>query len=77
MCIRDSGGTAALPTWIGYMARVLKDVPQSFMPQPDGLVALEIAASGKGPAKELFYKENVPAEVEPEAPQDQDAKPVD
>lgn len=73
----ETGGTAALPTWIGYMARVLKDVPQSFMPQPDGLVALEIAASGKGPAKELFYKENVPAEVEPEAPQDQDAKPVD
>ena len=73
----ETGGTAALPTWIGYMARVLKDVPQSFMPQPDGLVAFEIAASGKGPAKELFYKENVPAEVEPEAPQDQDAKPVD
>lgn len=73
----ETGGTAALPTWIGYMAKVLKDVPQSFMPQPDGLVALEIAASGKGPAKELFYKENVPAEVEPEAPQDQDAKPVD
>ncbi len=73
----ETGGTAALPTWIGYMTRVLKDVPQSFMPQPEGLVALEIAASGKGPAKEFFYKENVPSEVEPEAPQEQDAKPVD
>ncbi|MBL0168099.1 MAG: penicillin-binding protein 1A [Propionivibrio sp.] len=73
----ETGGTAALPTWIGYMARALKDVPESFMPQPDGLVALEIAASGKGPAKEIFYKENVPTEVEPEAPQDQNAKPFD
>ena len=73
----ETGGTAALPTWIGYMARALKDVPESFMPQPEGLVALEIAASGKGPAKEIFYKENVPTEVEPEAPQDQNAKPFD
>lgn len=73
----ETGGTAALPTWIGYMAKVLQDVPQSFMPQPDGLVALEIVATDKGPVKELFYKENVPAEVEPEAPQVEDAKPVD
>jgi len=73
----ETGGTAALPTWIGYMARVLKDVPESFMPQPEGLVALEIAGSGKGPAKELFYKENVPTEMEPEAPQDQNDKPLD
>jgi penicillin-binding protein 1A len=73
----ETGGTAALPTWIGYMARVLKDVPESFMPQPEGLVALEIAGSGKGPAKELFFKENVPTEMEPEAPQDQNAKPFD
>ena len=57
------------------MATVLKDVPESFMPQPEGLVALEVAGSGKGPTKEFFYKENVPAEVEPEPPQDPNAKP--
>ena len=74
---RETGGSAALPTWITYMGKVLKDVPESFMPQPPGLVALETPGSGKGPAKELFYKENVPTEVEPEPLQDQNSKPVD
>ena len=73
----ETGGSAALPTWISYMAQTLKDVPESFMPRPDGLVALEITGSGKGPAKELFYQENVPVEIEPEPPQDPDAKPID
>ena len=59
------------------MSKVLHDVPESFMPLPDGLVALEIPESGKGPAREYFYKENVPVSVEPEPPQDHDAKPVD
>ena len=74
---RETGGSAALPMWIGYMGKALKDVPESFMPQPAGLVALETVSSGKGPSKELFYKENVPREVEPEPPQDPNAKPFD
>ena len=74
---RETGGSAALPIWISYMAKVLKDVPESFMPQPDGLAALAITNPGKGPAKEFFYKENVPAAIEPEPPQDESAKPVD
>jgi penicillin-binding protein 1A len=74
---RETGGSAALPTWISYMGKALKDVPETFLPQPDGLVALETGDSGKGPAKEFFYKENVPVEVEPEPPQDPDSKPVD
>ncbi len=73
----ETGGSAALPAWIGYMSKALKDVPESFMPQPDGLVALETPGSGKGPTREYFYKENVPVSVEPEPPQDHDAKPVD
>ena len=73
----ETGGSAALPAWIGYMDKALKEVPQTFMPQPDGLVALEVTSSGKGPAKELFYLENVPPVVEEEPPQDPDAKPVD
>ncbi len=72
----ETGGSAALPAWIGYMGKVLKDVPQSFMPQPEGLVSLEIVGSGKGPAREFFYKENVPAIEELEPPQDQNAIPV-
>ena len=73
----ETGGTTALPAWIGYMAKVLKDVPESFLPQPSGLVAVDSQSAGKGPAKEVFYKENVPATLEAEPQQDPNAKPVD
>jgi penicillin-binding protein 1A len=73
----ETGGSAALPAWIGYMARALKDVPESLPPVPDGLVAIDAPSGGKGPAKELFYKENAPQEVPPEPPQDDSAKPLD
>lgn len=73
----ETGGTAALPTWIGYMARVLDGVPESFVPQPEGLVALDAPPGGKGPAKEMFYRENVPVEVPPQPPEDFFSRPVD
>ena len=73
---KETGGSAALPTWIAYMSKVLKDVPETFMPQPDGLVALD-AMNVKGPAKELFFKENAPTTVEPEPEQDPNIKPLD
>lgn len=73
----ETGGSAALPTWIGYMSRALKGVPESFMAQPEGLVALDAPGNSKGPAKELFFKENVPVEVPPLQTQDDDSKPVD
>ncbi len=73
----ESGGSAALPTWIAYMAKALKGVPETFLPQPEGLVALEAPGHSKGPAKELFYKENLPAEVPPAPPQDENIKPLD
>ena len=62
----ETGGTTALPAWIGYMAKALKDVPESFQPQPSGLVAVEMSNPGKGPAKEWIYQENVPSEPEAE-----------
>ncbi len=73
----ETGGTAALPTWIGYMSKALKDVPESFLTQPEGLLAIDAPGHGKGPAKELFFKENIPAEVPPAPPEDENAKPVD
>ncbi|WP_365679701.1 penicillin-binding protein 1A [Propionivibrio sp.] len=73
----ETGGSAALPTWIGYMAKALKDVPESVMSQPDGLVALDMENPGKGPAREFFYKENVPPVIEPEPPQDPTITPTD
>ncbi|MFC5303128.1 penicillin-binding protein 1A [Azospira restricta] len=73
----ETGGAAALPIWINYMQKALKDVPEAFPPVPDGLVAREVAAAGKGPAKEYFYKENVPAEVPGEQPGDAATKAED
>ena len=62
---RETGGTAALPAWIGYMNKVLKGVPQSFMPRPGGLETVELIDPEKGPYSDIFYTENVPIE-EPE-----------
>lgn len=73
----ETGGSAALPTWIGYMAKVLRDVPESFLPAPDGIVSLAVPDRGKGPALELFYRENAPAAIEPVAPPDDSTQPVD
>jgi penicillin-binding protein 1A len=73
----ETGGSAALPTWIGYMAKVLKGVPESFLPQPEGLAALDAPGHGRGPAKELFYKENLPTEIPEAPPQDESIKPID
>ncbi|WP_153115021.1 penicillin-binding protein 1A [Rhodocyclus tenuis] len=73
----ETGGTAALPTWVNYMSRVLKNVPESFMPQPDGLVAVDAPGRAKGPAKEMFYKENMPAEPPTELPTGDSGPAVD
>jgi len=73
----ETGGTAALPTWINYMSRVLKNVPESFMAQPDGLVAVDTPGRAKGPGKEMFYKENLPAEPPAELPSGDSGPAVD
>lgn len=73
----ETGGTAALPIWINYMQTALKDMPEAFMPPPEGLTSVEVVSGRKGgPAKEFFYTENVPAEIPPE-PADDGSKPVD
>jgi penicillin-binding protein 1A len=72
----ETGGSAALPIWIGYMQKALKDVPEATQSLPDGMVAKEVEGA-KGPAKEFFYKENVPTEMPEQQPGDADTKPVD
>jgi penicillin-binding protein 1A len=37
---RETGGGLALPVWIEYMGRALKDVPEYKMPMPDDIVTL-------------------------------------
>ena len=58
---KETGGAAALPIWIGYMGRALKDVPQQTLPAPDGLVSY-----GSGRERTYIYTEN----VERDAPQE-------
>jgi penicillin-binding protein 1A len=74
----ETGGSAALPIWIGYMGKALKNVPESFMPTPEGLVTVKLPADGTGEAAskatELIYKESLPPppppeSSEPESPQ--------
>jgi penicillin-binding protein 1A len=40
----ETGSSAALPIWISYMAKVLKDTPEASLPMPDGIVAVKINA---------------------------------
>jgi penicillin-binding protein 1A len=63
----ETGGVTALPIWIGYMSKVLKDAPQSFMPRPSGLVSVETESINpdKPAIRELVYKENVPSQEPP------------
>lgn len=35
---RETGGTAALPIWIGFMSTALKDVPVQVQSVPDGVI---------------------------------------
>ena len=48
---RETGGGLALPIWIGYMQKALKDVPVEERPVPDGI----IEAAG-----DYYYAENPP-----------------
>lgn len=58
----ETGGTAALPMWIGYMERALKGVPESYMDVPEGLTAVTTEAPGGKVQKELIYKEQLPSD---------------
>jgi len=48
---RETGGGLALPIWIGYMQKALKDVPMEERPVPNGI----ISANG-----DFYYAENPP-----------------
>ena len=48
---RETGGGLALPIWIGYMQKVLKDVPIEERPVPEGVVQIN---------GDYYYAENPP-----------------
>lgn len=77
----ETGAHAALPIWMDYMGKVLKDVPEAAYTMPDNMVAARIDSNGKrdpnGPLVDYFYQENLPPErpaVPPENPQNEKVK---
>ncbi|MCL2885732.1 MAG: penicillin-binding protein 1A [Betaproteobacteria bacterium] len=50
----ETGGVAALPIWVGYMQRSLKDIPEQLPTRPDGLIAF-----GEGRERNYVYAENM------------------
>ena len=81
----ETGSVAALPIWMAYMERVLKDVPDQPYTMPPGIVTLPIdpktgrvLAGGSGGMMEFFYEEFVPtSQVEIEVTTQADALPFD
>ena len=69
---RETGGRAALPMWIDYMRAALKDMPQSIMQRPKGLITVRIDANTGGVANannpdaifETFRLENAPKSLD-------------
>ncbi|MDP2805494.1 MAG: penicillin-binding protein 1A [Gallionellaceae bacterium] len=61
---KETGGGAALPIWISYMGKALKDVPQAEYTMPENMVAIRINDKGmrdaNGGRTEYFYQENIP-----------------
>ncbi len=77
---KETGGGAALPIWMNYMEKILKDVPQAVYTMPDNMVALRINEEGyrddNSSRVEYFYQENAPAEQAIPAP-GEEIKPAD
>ena len=77
---RETGGGAALPIWMSYMEKILKDVPEAVYTMPDNMVAVHINEEGyrddNSPRVEYFYQENVPSEHVLPAPSEE-TKPAD
>jgi penicillin-binding protein 1A len=67
----ETGGTAALPIWIRYMATALRGVPDVPVSVPDGVMQLKIdpllgilISEDEEGIYEYFYNETPPPEVE-------------
>jgi len=58
----QTGGVVALPIWVGYMDKALKDVPEMPRTAPPGVVSVPVMGmQGEGRLlPEFFYREAVP-----------------
>jgi len=64
----ETGGNAALPMWIDYMGKALKDVPMATYTPPEGVAAIRIdpasgARTSEGGMVEYFLQEYPPPEA--------------
>ncbi len=61
----ETGGGAALPIWMSYMEKILKDVPQAVYSMPENMIPARINDAGhrdeNGTLTEYFYQENLPS----------------
>jgi penicillin-binding protein 1A len=58
----ETGGFAALPIWLGYMEKALKDVPEQLPTKPEGLTAITATdPSTLHEVQEFVYREHLPA----------------
>ena len=69
----QTGGRIALPIWIEYMGKVLKNVPEAPRTVPQGIVAARSDADPSQPpdargATEYFYREFAPLRDEAAPP---------
>lgn len=67
----ETGGRAALPIWVDYMATALKDVPDEPYKKPEGIASIKIdpltgtrAGADESGIYEYFYEEFPPPELE-------------
>src|SRR6185295_13969830 len=63
----ETGAQAALPIWMAYATRALKDMPESELPTPAGIVSVNINPTsglreldGRSKTSEYFYTESTP-----------------
>ena len=61
----ETGGAAALPIWIAYMAKALKGTPDASLEQPDGIIAAHVNSNSglredNATLVEYFYTEYPP-----------------
>ena len=58
---KETGGAAALPIWMGYMGRALREVPLQTPQMPEGLITF-----GSGRDRSYIYAENAVKEAPPD-----------
>jgi penicillin-binding protein 1A len=62
----ETGGTTALPIWIGFMQAALEGIPETHPDVPDGMLRVESVDPASGASiSEIVYRESVPPPAEP------------